>query len=100
MVMASWQEAVQATASHMENADLTIYLVCREDAQRAMKEYIKQVIQAHEECDAAHAQETEERKKAIKTGDPEDPVMHLLDVMCKAACAQAERAVEAFLTKI
>ena len=25
-VMASWQEAVQTTATHMENADLTIYL--------------------------------------------------------------------------
>ena len=28
MVMASWQEAVQAAVSHMENADLTIYLAC------------------------------------------------------------------------
>ena len=27
-VMASWQEAVQAVATHMENADLTIYLAC------------------------------------------------------------------------
>ena len=99
-VMASWQEAVQAAMSHMENADLTIYLVHREDAWRVMKEYINQVIQAREECDAAHTQETEERKKAIKTGDPEDPVMHLLDVTCKAAHAQAERAVEAFLMKI
>ena len=25
-VMASWQEAVQAVATHIENADLTIYL--------------------------------------------------------------------------
>ena len=25
-VMASWQEAVQTTATHMENANLTIYL--------------------------------------------------------------------------
>ena len=33
-VMASWQEVVQATASHMENADTTINFVCHEDAQR------------------------------------------------------------------
>ena len=31
-VMASWQEAVQTTATHMENVDLTIYLARREDA--------------------------------------------------------------------
>ena len=100
MVMASWQEAVQATASHMENADLTIYLACREDARRATKEYVNQVIQVREERDATHTQETEARKKAIKTGEPEDPVMHLLDVTRKVARAQAKRAVEAFLTKI
>ena len=33
-VMASWQEAVQATASHMESIDTTIYLAHCEDAQR------------------------------------------------------------------
>ena len=27
-VMASWQEVGQAAATHMENADLTIYLAC------------------------------------------------------------------------
>ena len=37
-VMASWQEAVQATASHMENTDLTIYLASWEDARRVTKE--------------------------------------------------------------
>ena len=31
-VMASWQELVQATATHMENANLTIYLAHQEDA--------------------------------------------------------------------
>ena len=31
MVMASWQEAVQAATSQMENSDLTIYLACQED---------------------------------------------------------------------
>ena len=40
------------------------------------------------------------RKEAIKTGDPEDPVIHLLDVTCKAVRAQAKRAVDAFLNKI
>ena len=99
-VMASWQEAVQAAVSHMENADLTIYLACREDARRATKEYINQVIQVHVEHDAAHTQETEAWKKVIKTGEPEDPVLCLLDVTCKVAHAQAERVVEAFLTKI
>ena len=27
-VMASWQEVVQTAATHMENANLTIYLAC------------------------------------------------------------------------
>ena len=31
-VMASWQEAVQTAASHMEGVDTTIYLAHREDA--------------------------------------------------------------------
>ena len=34
IVMASWQEAVQATASHMESIDTTIYLAHCEDTQR------------------------------------------------------------------
>ena len=74
-VMASWQEAVQTAATHMENADLTIYLARREDVQRAMREYVAAVIKAREEHDAAHANEAEAR-------------------------AQAERAIDAFLKKI
>ena len=31
MVMASWQEAMQTAATHMENAVLTIYLMRLED---------------------------------------------------------------------
>ena len=54
-VMAGWQEAVQATASHMENANTTIYLACREDTRRAMKEYVAEVIKAHKLHNAAHA---------------------------------------------
>ena len=53
-VMASWQEAVQTAATHMENANLTIYLARREDAQRVMREYMATVIKAHEERDATH----------------------------------------------
>ena len=55
------------------------------------------VIKACEECDAAHANEAEARKQAIKSGDPKDPVIHLLDATHWAACAQAERAVDTFL---
>ena len=99
-VMASWQEAVQAASSHMENADLTIYLACCEYVWRATKEYVKEVIKAHEEWDAAHAQEVEVRKQAMKADDHEDPVIHLLDVMHKAVHAQAKKAVDAFLNKI
>ena len=46
MVMTSWQETVQAAASHMEGVDTTTYLTCREDAWRATHEYVKEVIQA------------------------------------------------------
>ena len=49
IVMASWQEAVQTTVTHMENVYLTIYLACQEDTQRAMREYIAMVIKAHED---------------------------------------------------
>ena len=100
MVMASWQEAVQAASSHMENVNLTIYLAHRKDARRARKEYVATVIRAREECDATHAKEQEARKEAIKADDPEDPVIHLLHVTCKAAHAQAEKAMDAFLTSI
>ena len=99
-VMASWQEAVQATATHMENTNLTIYLTHQEDTQRVTREYVAAVIKAHEEHDAAHADEAEARKQAIKSGDPKDPVVHLLDTTRQAVHAQAERAVDAFLKKI
>ena len=58
------------------------------------------VIKAHEEHDAAHAKETEVQKQAIKSSDPKDPVVHLLEATCMAARAQAERAIDAFLKKI
>ena len=78
-VMASWQEVVQTAATHMENVDLTVYLAHREDARKAMREYVAMVIKAHEELDAAHAKEAEARKQAFKSSDPEDPVMCLLE---------------------
>ena len=65
-----------------------------------MREYVATVIKAHEERDATHANEAEARKQAIKSGDPEDPVIHLLEATCRAACAQTERAVDAFLKRI
>ena len=99
-VMASWQEVVQTTATHMENANLTIYLAHREDAWRATREYMATVIKAHEEHDATHADEAEVWKQAIKSSDPEDPVVCLLDATHWVAHAQAERAVDTFLKKI
>ena len=99
-VMASWQEAVQTAATHMENADLTIYLACQEDTRRVMREYVAAMIKAHEDRNATHANEAEAQKQAIKSGDPEDPVIHLLDATCWAVRAQAERAVDTFLKKI
>ena len=78
----------------METANLTIYLACQEDVWRAMKEYVAAVIKAREECDAAHAKETEAQRQAIKTSNPEDLVV------CRAARAQAVRAVDTFLKKI
>ena len=96
IVMAGWQEAVQATMSHMENADLTIYLVCHEDTW-STKQYVANVIKAHEEHDA---KEMEVQKEAIKANNHEDPVVCLLDVMLKAARAQVERTMDAFLNKI
>ena len=99
-VMASWQEVVQTTATHMENTYLTIYLTRWEDARRVTREYVATVIKAHEECDAAHADEAEVQKQVIKSSNPEDPVIRLLDATCRVAHAQAERAVDAFLKKI
>ena len=65
-----------------------------------MREYVATVIKALEECDAAHANEAEARKQVIKSGNPEDPVVRLIDATCRAAHAQAERAIDAFLKKI
>ena len=80
-VMASWQQVVQTAVTHMENANLILYLVHWEDARRVTREYVA-------------------RKEAIKTGDPKDPVIRLLEATCRAVCAQAMRAVNAFLKKI
>ena len=99
-VMNSWQEAVQTATSHMEGADTTIYLAHREDARKAMKEYIAMVVQAHQERDATHEEEQKRWKEAIKTDDFEDPVVHLLHITCKAGHAQAEKAVDNFLGRI
>ena len=99
-VMASWQEVEQTAATHMENADLTIYLTRREDARRVMTEYVAAVIKAREERDDTHANEAEARKQAIKSSNPKDHVIHLLDATHRAAHAQAERALDAFLKKI
>ena len=63
-------------------------------------EYIKEVIQAREECDAAHQEEQKKRIEAIKADDFEDPVVYLLHVTCKAAHAQVEKAMDAFLSSI
>ena len=78
-VMTSWQEVVQAAASHMEGIDTTTYLAHREDVRRATHEYVEEVIQAHEECNATHKEEHATRK---------------------VASAQAEKAVDAFLSSI
>ena len=67
---------------------------------RATKEYVAAVTKAHEECDITHVKEQEKRKEAIMMDDFEDPVICLLHVTRKSACAQAQRAVDAFLSKI
>ena len=100
MVMTSWQEVVQAATSHMEGIDTTTYLAHQEDVRRATHEYIKEVIQAREERNAAHKEEQKKRIEAIKADDFEDPVVCLLHVTGKAACAQAEKAVDVFLSSI
>ena len=64
------------------------------------REYVAAVIKACEECDAAHTDEAEVRKQAIKSSDPEDPVVRLLEATHRAARAQAERAIDTFLKKI
>ena len=99
-IMSSWQEAVQAAASHMEGVDTTIYLARHVDVQRATKEYVVAVMKAREECNAAHTVEQEARKQALKDDDHGDPVVRLLHVTRTAACTQCEKAVDAFLSSI
>ena len=99
-VMSSWQEAVQTAASHMEGVDLTTYLARLEDMRRATHEYVKAVVQAHEERDATHAVEHEKQKEAIQANDLEDPVVRLLHVTRKAARVHCERAVDVFIDSI
>ena len=99
-VMSSWQEAVQTAASHMEGADTTNYLAHREDAQRATREYMAAVVKAREERDAAQAVKEGARKQALKDDNYEDPIVRLLHVTRKAAHAQCEKAVDAFLSSI
>ena len=99
-VMASWQEAVQTAASHMEGVDTTIYLARREDARKATREYVAAVVKAREERDAAHAVEEESRRQALKDDDHRDPVVRLLHVTRTAARTQCEKAVDAFLSSI
>ena len=99
-VMTSWQEVVQDAASHMEGVDTTTYLTCREDVQRATHEYVKEVIQAHEEHNATHQEEQKKQIEAIKADNFDDPVVCLLHVTCKAANTQAEKAMDTFLSSI
>ena len=68
--------------------------------RRATHKSVKEVVQAHEEHDAAHQEEQKKWIEAIKADDFEDPVVRLLHVTCKAACAQAEKAMDAFLSSI
>ena len=98
--MTAWQEAVQTAASHMDGVDTTIYLMCHEDTCRATKEYMAAVVKAREEREATHVVEQEARKQAVKENDFKDPVVCLLHVTRTAACAQSEKAVDAFLSTI
>ena len=100
MVMTSWQEVVQAAASHMEGVDTTTYLACREDVRRVTQEYMREVIQAQEECNTTHQEQKKNRIAAVKADNFEDPVIRLLHVTRKAARAKAEKAVDAFLSSI
>ena len=50
-----------------------------------MREYVAAVIKAHEEHDAAHAKETEAQREVIKTSDPKDPDVCLLEATHWAA---------------
>ena len=99
-VMASWQEAVQTAASHMEGVGTTIYLARHEDARKATREYMAAVVKAREERDAAHVVEEESRRQALKDDDHRDPVVCLLHVTRTAARTQCKKAVDAFLSSI
>ena len=100
MIMSSWQEEVQTAASHMEGVDTTIYLARREDVQKATREYVAAVVKAREERDAAHAVEEEAQRQALKDDNHGDPIVCLLHVTQTAACAQCEKAIDAFLSSI
>ena len=67
---------------------------------RATHEYVKEVIQEREEHDVTHKEEQKKQIEAIKTDDFEDPVVCLLHVTCKVARAQAEKAVDTFVSSI
>ena len=99
-VMSSWQEAIQAAASHMEGIDTTIYLTHREDAWKVTQECVAAVMKAIEERDAAHTVEQGARRQALKDDDHRDPIVRLLDITRQAARAQCEKAVDAFLSSI
>ena len=102
-VMASWQEAVQVAMTHMENVDTTIYLAHHEDVRRATKEYVAEVIKAHEECNDVMPPMLRRRSlgnRLSETVTPKTWYIHLLEATCWMACAQAERAVDAFINKI
>ena len=99
-IMSSWQEAVQATASHMEGVDTTINLARQKDARRVTKEYVAAVVKAREEHDPAHAVEGEARKQALKDDNHGDPIVCLLHITRTAAHIQCEKAVDAFLSNI
>ena len=57
-------------------------------------------MKAREEHDTAHTVEEGAQKQALKDDDYGDPVVHLLHVTRKAAHAQCEKAVDAFLSSI
>ena len=58
------------------------------------------VVKAREERNAAHAVEQGARRQALKDDDHGDPVVCLLHVTQQAACAQCEKAADAFLSRI
>ena len=68
--------------------------------RRATHKYGKELVKAHEERDATHKEEQKKQIEAIKADNFEDPVVRLLHVTRKAACTQAEKAVDVFLSSI